>query len=164
MLLDTRTIEPALQGRLFLSNKLSLQAQRVTSLPEIKGSLLISLGQLCDDNCTIVIDNIKMLAIKEDELILRGHRNYLDELWDIPIGKTRIQSEKYNVPLHHGLQYRQVTNNVKKNVTEKTTETKKKDYFFPIFSGLNELIEVNECEHLCNTQQKQMHDNTRWRA
>ena len=154
MLPDAGTIAPILQGQLFLLNKLSLQTQRATALSKLKSSSLISLGQLCDDNCTIVLDKTKMLAIKEDEVILRGRRNYLDGLWDILIGKTRIKSENYKDPPHHGLQYKQVTNNVKKQMTQKTTKTKKKNDFFPIFSGLNELIEVNECEYLCNTQQK----------
>ena len=90
MLPDAGKIAPTLQSQLLLSNKLSMQSQRATSLPALKSLSLISLGQLCNDNCTIVLDKTKMLVIKEDEIILRGHRNYLDGLWDIPIKKTRI--------------------------------------------------------------------------
>ena len=93
MLPDVGTIELTLQGQLFLSKKLSAQSQWPTALPKLRSSSLVSLGQLCDDNCTIVLDKTKLVAIKNDEIILRERRNNLDGLWDIPIGKTRIQSE-----------------------------------------------------------------------
>ena len=85
MLPDAGTIKPTLQGQLLLSNKLSKQAQRATVLPALKSSSLISLGQLCDNDCTVILDKNKMLAIKKNEVILRGCRNYLDGLWNIPI-------------------------------------------------------------------------------
>ena len=46
----------------------------------------------------------KIVAIKEDEIILEGIKNYLDGLWDIPIEKSRLQSDNYNDPTLHGFQ------------------------------------------------------------
>ena len=65
MLPHTGTIAPTLKGQLSLSNKLSKQAQTATSLPALKSSSLVSLGQLCDDNCTVIFDKHKLLAIKK---------------------------------------------------------------------------------------------------
>jgi len=105
MLPDAGTITPTLKGQLRLSKELSSQALRATALPALKSSSLISLGQLCDDDCTVILNKKKLLAVKNDKIILEGHRNYLDGLWDIPIQKTRLQQDNYINPAHHGLQY-----------------------------------------------------------
>ena len=42
-------------GELPISNKLSKRAKEVMVLPELKSSSLISLGQLCDNNCNIFL-------------------------------------------------------------------------------------------------------------
>ena len=85
MLPDAETISSTLKGQLSVSTKISKIAQTATALPALKSSSLILLGKLCDDNCTVILDKKRLLAIKEDEIILRGRRNYLDGLWNIPI-------------------------------------------------------------------------------
>ena len=96
-----------------------------------------------------------MLAIKKNKIILRGCRNYLDGLWDIPIEKSRLQSDNYNNPAIHGFQYKnQSSNNIQRNCATKEKQTKKDKNFFRLFYGLNKLIDVNECDYLCNNQQK----------
>ena len=48
------------EGRIInLSEKLSFIAQKVTIIPDLKISSLIALGQLADDNCTILLNKIK---------------------------------------------------------------------------------------------------------
>jgi len=139
MLPDAGTIRPTLQGQLLLSTKLSKQAQRATALPALKSSSLISLGQLCDDDCTVILDKNKMLAIKKNEIILRGRRNYLDGLWDIPIQKSRLQSDNYNDPTIHGFQYKnQSSNNIERNYKTKEKKKKKDKNFFRLFYGPSE--------------------------
>jgi len=64
MLPDAGIITPTLKGQLRLSKELSERALRATALPALKSSLLISLGQLCDDDCTVVLNKKKLLAIK----------------------------------------------------------------------------------------------------
>ena len=102
---DAGTIAPTLQGRLQLLSKLSKEGQRATALPKLKSSSLISLGQLCDDDCTVVLEKRKMLVVKNNDIILRGARNQQDGLWDIPIQKTQLQSDKYRNPAQHGFLY-----------------------------------------------------------
>ena len=58
---DADTIAPTKRGIIPLSNKLSTAAQTTTVLPKLKSSSLISLGQICDDNGT-VLNKKKMIA------------------------------------------------------------------------------------------------------
>ena len=48
------------QENLPLSDKLSSEAQKYTVLMDFKSSLLISLDQLCDDNCQVFLNNRKL--------------------------------------------------------------------------------------------------------
>jgi hypothetical protein len=46
---------------------------------------LISIGQLCNDNCTTILDKHKIKIFKNNTCVLSGTRNTADGLWDIPI-------------------------------------------------------------------------------
>ena len=73
-------------------------------LPGLKSASLISIGQLCDDDCDVYLNNKILLAVKDNEVIMEGKRNLNDGLWDIPIQKTTLT--KFNHPLppiHPGL-------------------------------------------------------------
>ena len=48
---------------------------------------LISLGQLCDDDCVTILDKNEINIIKVKTLILKGHRKKTDGIWDIPISR-----------------------------------------------------------------------------
>ena len=49
-----------------------------------------SLCQLCDDACTVVLNDKSLLAIKHRNIVLRGTRStFGDGLWDIPITKRK---------------------------------------------------------------------------
>ena len=47
----------------------------------------LSLGQLCDYECVAILDQYKIQVIKESKVVMQGHRNPDDGLWDIPIKK-----------------------------------------------------------------------------
>ena len=53
---DGTTIRSTTMGYLPLSNQLSSKAKKATVLPNLKSSSLISLGQIADDDCTILLD------------------------------------------------------------------------------------------------------------
>ena len=152
---DSGEISPTHEGQLPLSEKLSNQAKRATALPALKSSSLVSLGQLCDDDCTVILDKNKLLALKNSEIVLRGSRNYLNGLWDIPIQKSKLQSDNYNSPSIHSFNY-EMSKSAKeqRNYNIQTKQTKKDNSYFRLFDGLNQLINVNECDYLCNNQQK----------
>ena len=54
-------------------------------IPALKSASLISLGQLCDDNCHILLTKSHLHTIKNGKTILTGYRNPRDGLWDIPL-------------------------------------------------------------------------------
>ena len=152
---DSGEISPTHEGQLPLSDKLSNQAKRATALPALKSSSLVSLGQLCDDDCTVILDKNKLLALKNSEIVLRGSRNYLDGLWDIPIQKSKLQSDNYNSPSLHGFNYESCkSTKIQQNYNIQRTQMKKDNTYFRLFNGLNQLIDVNECDYLCTNQQK----------
>ena len=92
------------QGQLSLNSKLSLSAQKATILPNLKSSSLISLGQLCDDDCEILLNKKRLYVVKDKDVILQGHRNYDDGLWDIPLNnESPLQASIVNPKTHAGL-------------------------------------------------------------
>ena len=82
---NAMAIKPSHSGQLPLSTALSNQAKDATIIPKLKSSSLISLGQLCDDGCNVELDKLNLKVYKNHNLILKGHRNLSDGLWDIPI-------------------------------------------------------------------------------
>ena len=61
-----------------------------TSANVIKGltnTSLISIGQLCDDNCTAIFEKTNLRVYKNNILVVSGIRNFKDGLWDIVLGK-----------------------------------------------------------------------------
>ena len=53
---DNSVIKFDQQGQLPISKKLLSEAQKATVLPNLKISSLVSVGQLCDDNCKLLLD------------------------------------------------------------------------------------------------------------
>ena len=93
------------KGQIPLSNVLSKSAKTAMILPQLASSSLISLGQLCDDNCKILLDKQQLIAVKNNKIVLRGKRNKIDRLWDIPVGKHIITRDNYTVPKIHPAMY-----------------------------------------------------------
>ena len=50
---------------------------------DLKNASLISLGQLCDDDCTVFLDKRKLLVYKNNKKIIHGSPNTPDGLWDV---------------------------------------------------------------------------------
>ena len=44
---------------------------------------MLSIGQLCDDNCWGLFNKKDLLRFKNKKLILKGKRNKTDGLWDV---------------------------------------------------------------------------------
>ena len=45
----------------------------------------MSLGQLCDNDCEIILNKKKLVVLKNNKKILHADRNRSDGLWDIKI-------------------------------------------------------------------------------
>ena len=93
---NSNSIVSETKGQLPLSCKLSPKAKEAIVLPKLQSSSLISLGQLCDDNCNVHLDKKELKVYKEEELVMKGYRNPVDGLWDIPI-VTKLQHNNYKI-------------------------------------------------------------------
>ena len=90
------------QGNLPLSSKLSKKEQVAIIFPELRSSSVLSLVQLCNDDCDIVLNKKKKNFRKENELILQGTRYKLDGLWDIPVYKKKTSDTNFKTPIKNG--------------------------------------------------------------
>ena len=87
MILNGATIASTKKGILSLSDKLTKEGSTAKILPGLSNASLISLGQLCDDDCKLFLYKKTLIAVKDDEIIFEGKRNAKDGLWDIPVYK-----------------------------------------------------------------------------
>ena len=102
---DNTNLRSTGSGQLPLSKKLTKKAQEAYVLPNLKSASLIALGQLCDDDCKVILSKDSLNVVKNNKIILTGHRNRRDDLWDIPITKTTLSEDKYqhrSVPTLNG--------------------------------------------------------------
>ena len=136
---DAKVLAQSQQGTIPISNQLSKTAQQATVLQNLKSSSLISLGQICDDQCTIVLDNKKLYATKSKNIkidldpkniILKGFRNPLDGLYDIPIEKTTLSENNYVMPRLHAIyNIEQTTTTLPTKFVKKPQQQKKRCSF-----------------------------------
>jgi hypothetical protein len=89
MLPDSTNIQATHSGQLSLHPSFSAKAKTAHVLDGITNASLISLGQLCDDDCIAVLDKKIIQVFKDKQCILQGKRNITDGLWDIAIPSTR---------------------------------------------------------------------------
>ena len=75
-------------GQLPLTQNLTNDAKRAYILPNLAHTSLLSVGQLCDDNCWAIFHKTHMFIIKNNQIILQGNRNLLDGLWDVMLQNT----------------------------------------------------------------------------
>ena len=73
---NNSTIAVTSQGDLPISEKLSPCARNAMILPGLKSASLVSIGQLCDDDCNVLLNKKKLIAVKDNEIVLQGVRNY----------------------------------------------------------------------------------------
>ena len=78
------TLQSTLQGNQLIKclSEIATNAKLFNNL----NHSLISIGQLCDDNCTVILTKKNLKVIKNNSLTLMGTRSATgDGLWDIPI-------------------------------------------------------------------------------
>ena len=85
MLPDRSVIKATHKGHLPYPTTLSPQATSTALFPNLHNNL-ISIGQLCDDNCQVLLTNRTMKVIKNNKEIINGARSTTgDGLWNIPL-------------------------------------------------------------------------------
>jgi len=86
---------PTVAGQLPLSPHLSTHAQAAFVLDTLKTGTLISLAQLCDDDCIALFTKYNVKIIKNDQVIITGRR--MDNgLWSIPISSPSSSHHQAN--------------------------------------------------------------------
>ena len=90
------TIQAEQQGYLPLSSSLSASAKQAQVFNKITNSSLISIGQLCDDDCTATFTKTDMKVSKNGTPILNGPRNHYDGLWDVVLPTPTITQPSAN--------------------------------------------------------------------
>lgn len=82
------TLKSTTSGELNIP-ELSTMGRQAYVLNGLNNSL-ISLGQLADDNCTIILTKKELQVFKSYKKILHGFRNNNDGLWDIPLPNSPL--------------------------------------------------------------------------
>ena len=77
-------VKAAHKGVLPLHDTFSDQAKEALVYPEITNESLLSIGQICNDNCLTLFSKKNIHIFKEDRLILTYIYSSSDGLWDIP--------------------------------------------------------------------------------
>jgi hypothetical protein len=80
-----------LKGNLPLSPKLSSTAQSAFVLNDLQTGTLISLAQLCDDDCIAIFNKYDVKILKNDKVIITGTR-MSNGLWSLPIKPPQHQA------------------------------------------------------------------------
>ena len=97
------------QGQLQLSPALTTTAQHAFVLDDLKTGTLISLSQLCDDDCIALFTRYGVKIIKNDQVIITGRRGD-NGLWSIPLtpapplqanGILRLDKTKQHLAMYH---------------------------------------------------------------
>ena len=79
-------------GILPLDQFLSKTAKTGNVLQGLTNSSLLSIGQLCDDNCIAVFSKFKLNIYKQGQRVMTGVRNWTDGLWDVIVPAENCQN------------------------------------------------------------------------
>jgi hypothetical protein len=100
LLPDSTQIQATHSGTLPLHHSLSTKAKTAHLLDGITNASLISIDQLCDDNCVAILDKKQIQVFKNNNRILKGDRNPTDGLWDITLQISPPSSSTLSLTLH----------------------------------------------------------------
>ena len=155
---DNMVLKTQGTGLVPIDETLSPEATRAMILPELKSSSLISMGQLCDDNCLVILSKKKLTVLKDNKMVLEGTRNKKDDLWDIPIYKTTITESNYEEPKTHLGMYlsQKKTSNVN-SIVEKIPRPPKPRRITHTLNHKVNLLSTQQCKKIIEQQKK--HDN-----
>ena len=82
---NNSTIQATHSGLLPLCDILSPQTKTSFIFPGLSNESLLSVGQFCNNNCIAIFTKHKMYILKENKIILQGHRNFSDGLWNVQL-------------------------------------------------------------------------------
>ena len=66
----------------------------------LQSSSLISIGQLCDDECIVTFDKYRFIVIKNKDKIIEGYQEPTNGLWRFRIHRPVQNNKKSNIMEH----------------------------------------------------------------
>ena len=96
---NLETITSSAAGFLPLHTSVSTAAKLTHVFDDLHSASLLSLGQLCDDGCKVLLDEKNIHVFKNNQIVLTGYRNKRDGLWDVPLP----QQQQYMLHMTHNL-------------------------------------------------------------
>jgi hypothetical protein len=78
-------IETSRRALVPLAKELSTKAKTGHIFDDLKSGSLISIGQLCDDDCIALFTKYDVQIYKDGKVIIVGQRNNVNGLWHIPL-------------------------------------------------------------------------------
>ena len=100
---NNATLNSTKEGQLPIT-QLDKNARKVHILPALTNASLLSIGQLCDNQCLAIFTKYHMYIIKYGHTLLKGNRNFMDGLWDVPFDTTKDIAPK-NVAKRHTINF-----------------------------------------------------------
>ena len=90
-------MSPTRKAILPLPNTFTRNAKIAYSFNNLKSGSLISIGQLCDDDCIAIFTKYIVKIIKKNKILIKGRRTQ-NGLWKLPIGTETPTDTERNVP------------------------------------------------------------------
>ena len=79
---------------------LSKQSRQIEILPKMKTARLISFGVLCDDGCTITLENQETPVQKNGQQIIKCTRNKKTGVWEVTLETKQSEIVENNMLAH----------------------------------------------------------------
>ena len=80
---NNTTVQATHKATINLHANISSPASEVLIFPHLTNESLISIGQLCDDNCIVIFTKTNFFVTKNGRFLFQGSRNKHDGLWDL---------------------------------------------------------------------------------
>jgi len=125
---------------------LPVEARTAHIFPELGNTSLLSIGQLCDAQCTATFTDTTVNIMHNNETILKGIRTKKDNLWHAKIPNTTANDNAWILVQHKN---KQKAHNV--NHTQKASELvafAHGSFFSPAISTLQQALNKNYINHI----------------
>ena len=97
---DGRIMTPTKRASLPLSDAFSRNAKIAYSFANLQSGTLISIGQLCDDDCVAIFSKYNVKILKNNKVLIRGKRTD-NGLWQLPLSTNHTVKNTSPPPTSH---------------------------------------------------------------
>ena len=87
-----KNIETSKRALVPLAKELSTKAKVGHMFDGLQSGSLLSIGQLCDDDCVALFTKYDVKIYKDGKVIIVGQRNDVNGLWNVPLTPKETQT------------------------------------------------------------------------